>query len=399
VIKEGRRRQRLRRAGVAGVTLLAAGILIAALLLASGGGATSPAPPRSRPPEPLPGLTGQVLAGPTGLIIVADGNEGPPFIFDVDRQTVESVHGLGLPLRRATVQSPLVASLNQARGGVMAAVQRARTETDFLIAPDGAVRHIATLVTGARVSTLAARGVDATWVLAWPHRGSCTLRLVPGTRPGVPVACGSLVGDTTAGVWIATTRQWLIVDPLTGRSRAHAAVTPPGNSVGQLGDQLSPLHGDRALETIARQSAGVSGGQPRKLSLVDLISGHRRQLVWPSYFSDVIRVVPAPRGPLVAVDFGSPAYPGPAQAEDVWMLDTTTGTFTHLPGYPARVDIKFSDIAWTSDERLVIIAQGAGRTVLGVWKPGQAILRLRTVPSRDGYQFVPLLRAARRRRR
>lgn len=140
--------------------------------------------------------------------------------------------------------------------------------------------------------------------------------------------------------------------------------------------------------------AGAGAGQPGKLRLVNLISGHRRQLVWPSYFHSIIRVVPQPHGPLVAVDFGSPAYPGPAQAEDVWMLDTKTGAFTHLAGYPAEVDIKFSDIAWTVDERLVTIAQGGGRTVLGLWKPGQATLRVRTVPPRDGYHFVPLAGSA-----
>ena len=183
-----------------------------------------------------------------------------------------------------------------------------------------------------------------------------------------------------------------IVDPLTGQTRARIATTAPSD---QVGDQLFALHGALALESLGRHAVGVSGGQPRKLSLVNLISGDRRQLVWPSYFGDIIRVVPEPHGPLVAVDFGSPAYPGPAQAEDVWMLDTTNGTFIHLPGYPARVDIKFSDIAWTADERLVIIAQGGGRTVLGLWKPGQKTLRLRTVPSRDGYHFVALAGPAR----
>ena len=182
----------------------------------------------------------------------------------------------------------------------------------------------------------------------------------------------------------------MIVDPLTGRTRAQTAVTPPAQPSDQVGDQLFALHGDLALESLGRHLVGLSGHRPRTLSLVDLISGHRRRLAWPSYFGDIIRVAPEPHGPLVAVDFGSPAYPGPAQAEDVWTLDTTTGIFTHLPGYPARVDIKFSDIAWTSDQRLVIIAQGGGRTVLGVWTPGQATLRLRRVPSRDGYHFVAL---------
>jgi hypothetical protein len=390
VIKEARRRQRIRRVGAAGAMLAAAGVLLGAFLLASGGGTNTGGSAGLRPSEPLPRLTGRALTGPSGLLIVAHGNEGPAVILNVDRHTVDRLRGLGLPLRRETAQSPLVGSLSRAPGGVLAVVQHARSQTAFLIAPDGAVRHLVTLATHPRDSTLAALDADAIWVLTWPQHGSCTLRLAPGTRPAVPVPCGSVAADTTAGVWIATAHQWAIVDPSTGRTRAHATVTPPANPGDQVGDQLFALQGDLALESLSRHSVGASGGQPAKLRLVNLISGHRRRLVWPSYFGDIIRVVPEPDGPLVAVDFGSPAYPGPAQADDVWMLDTTTGTFTHVPGYPAGVDIKFSDIAWTTNARLVIIAQGGGRTVLGVWEPGQPTLRLRTVPSRDGYHFVPL---------
>lgn len=393
VIKEARRRQRNRRLGVAAVSLAAAGALVGAFLLASGGGANAGAP--APPPEPLPRLTGPVLPGPTGLLIVAVGNEGPPFILNVDRRTVDRVRGLGLTLRRATPESPIVGSLTSAPGGVLAGVQDARSQTEFLIARNGAVRRLATVHTRGRDSTLAARDADATWVLRWPRRGPCTLRLVPGTRPAVPVACGSLLADTTAGVWIAGTHLSVIVDPLTGRARAQVPVTPSASPTSQGVEELAALHGDLALEGPLSDPAGAGAGQPGKLRLINLISGHRRQLVWPSYFHSIIRVVPQPHGPLVAVDFGSPAYPGPAQAEDVWVLDTETGAFTHLAGYPAEVDIKFSDIAWTADERLVIIAQGGGRTVLGLWKPGQATLRLRTVPRRAGYHFVPLVGPAR----
>ena len=73
------------------------------------------------------------------------------------------------------------------------------------------------------------------------------------------------------------------------------------------------------------------------------------------------------------------------------MLDTNTGNFTHLPGYPAQVDIKFSDMAWTHEDHLVIIAQGGGRTVLAIWKPGQTTLPLRTLPARNGYSSFVLL--------
>ena len=395
VIKEARRRRRNRRLATAGVMLAAAGAVAGAFLPGSGNGGRSGAPPIPPPPEPLPRLTGPALTGPTGLLIVAVGNEGLPFILNVDRHAVHAIRGLGLPLRRATAEGPIVSSLTPAPGGVLVGVQRAHTQTEFLIGRGGAVRDLATVPSRGRDSTLAALDADATWVLTWPGRGPCTLRLVPGTRPAVPVACGSLLAQTTAGVWIATPRQSVIVDPRAGRTRAHVPITPSASPTGQEVEQLAALRGDLALEGPVGDGVGADGSQPGKLSLINLISGQRRQLVWPSYFHSIIRVVPEPHGSLVAVDFGSPAYPGPAQAEDVWMLDTTTGTFTHLPGYPAGVDIKFSDIAWTTDGRLVIIAQGGGRTVLGLWKPGQATLHLRTLPSRDGYHFVPLVAPAR----
>ena len=43
--------------------------------------------------------------------------------------------------------------------------------------------------------------------------------------------------------------------------------------------------------------------------------------------------------------------------------------------------------------RDIIVAQGGGRTSIGVWRPGQPAVVVRTVPSLDGYaDFVPLIR-------
>jgi hypothetical protein len=393
VIEEARRRQRRRRVSVAASTLVAAFVGLGAFLLASGGGTTTRAVARSRPPEPLPRLTGPALAGPTHLRIVADGNYGPPFVLDVDRGTIRSVHGLGVPPAGTTLTlwSPRVEGLTPAPGGALAGVYRqacqrcARSQTEFLIGADGSARHVATLRMPRKPTeeTTPALGSTATWLLRWPHTGPCTLRRVPGTRPAVRVPCGDLGPDTEAGLMFATGSGEAIVNPLTGRIRYLTA---------QPHDAIYPLHGDLALEITFRQWDAFTGGHDGHLSVVNMTSGTLRPLAWPSYFGDVIRVVPEPHGPLVAVDFGSPAYPGPAQAEDIWMLNTTTGQFTHLPAYPAQVDIKFSSVAWTDDDRLVIVAQGGGRTVLGIWKPGQTALPLRIVPANHGYwSSVPLV--------
>jgi hypothetical protein len=397
VIEEARRRQRRRRLIVAATTLVAALVAFGALLAARGGGTTTALRP-PRPPEPLPRLAGPVLSGPTHLRIVGGGDWGPPSILDVDRGTIRTVHGLGVP-QASTLWSPRV-TLTPAPAGVLAVVHRqacqrcARSQTEFLIDAGGSVRRLATqrLASGS-VETAPARGSAATWVLTWPHAGPCTLRLVPAARVAVHVPCGSLAADTSAGVWIASAHREVIVDPVSGRIRARLAVTPPAYPQIMPGDELYPLYGDLALENSGQTLGGPTGTQFGRLRLVHLAGGTGRRLAWPSYFGDIVRVVPEPHGPLVAVDFGSPAYPGPAQAEDIWMLDTTTGTFTHLPAYPAQVDIKFSTVAWTSDDRLVIIAGGGGRTVLGLWKPGQATLPLRGLPNRpSGYSSsVPLV--------
>jgi hypothetical protein len=327
------------------------------------------------------------------MFIVTSNNGVGPFVVNVDRQTARAVPGLGVPPSYTTPWGPRVELLRAAAGGALAVVGRqpcqrcALSQAEFLIASDGSVRRVATLptivasVTGTTETAPALAGA-ATWVLSWPHVGPCTLRLVPGTRPAVRVPCGDLVRDTGAGVILSSGNGGpgeRLVNPLTGSVRARVS------------GSLWPIHGDLVLENYGLQPGGPTGSQFGHLSLVNVISGERQQLAWPSYFGNAIRVAVEPHGSLVAIDFGSPAYPGPAQAEDVWILDTATGKFTHVPGYPAQVDIKFSNIVWTNDDRLVIIAQGGGRTVVGIWKPSDTTLTLRTLPTLQGYNsFVAI---------
>jgi|BarGraIncu00222A_1022003.scaffolds.fasta_scaffold44443_2 hypothetical protein len=139
VIKEARRRQRIRRIATITAALVAASVLAGALLLAGGGAQSTGGVAQARPPEPLPRLTGRVLTGPTGLLIVGYGNAGPPFILNIDRHTVDSLRDLGVPLRRATEQSPLVGSLSPAPGGVLAVVDHGSRQTEFRISSGGGV--------------------------------------------------------------------------------------------------------------------------------------------------------------------------------------------------------------------------------------------------------------------
>ena len=190
-------------------------------------------------------------------------------------------------------------------------------------------------------------------VLAGPRAGLARGRDRPLRRP---------LGRELGG---GADRQRVAVDPATGRVRLR--VRTAGRSI-----ELDPRHAR------ARERAGASGDLT-SLALVDLRTGARRPLRWPSRLHFGFQVFPAPHGPLVALRFGEPWYP-PSQAADVWVLNTSTGSLTEVPGFPALELLKFSTIAWTADDRLVVASTGPRRTVVGVWRPGQRTMALRTVP-------------------
>ncbi len=246
------------------------------------------------------------------------------------------------------------------------------TQVEYLIDREGRARRLGTLSLGYHQTFTPAIGSTAGWVYTWPHRGPCSLALEPGSRRAVTVPCGGLSGVSSAGVLIG---KGLLVDPATGHVRLRV----------RAASSINLIRGTLALES-GGQSGNVTG-----LALVDLATGARRSLGWPSRLHFGFEVFPAPRGPLVALLFGQPWYP-PSQAADVWVLDTSTGSLTEVPGFPALELLKFSTIAWTADDRLVVASTGPRRTVVGVWRPGQPTMALRTVPPLHGYtSAVPLV--------
>jgi hypothetical protein len=350
---------------------------------------------RARPSEPLPRLSGAALSGPSRLRLVAVRAYGGAFILDVDHATTRTVGGLGLG-RRTSPSGPLAAGLWAVPGGVLAAVERdpgRRLRGADHVLRDRPERPLAT----ARPDRDAARRQCRT---RSPRGG----RLEPCLAARGPV-------HAAARARRAARRDGPLRRPprrderrRVDRQRAPRGDRGSAQRPHRRGDRASAARCrrrslDAALPDPRHAGAREPGAPERRaqrrtpghLRLVDLASGARRALAWPSWFGDIVRVVVEPRGPLVAVDFGSPAYPGPAQAEDIWILNTATGRFTHLPGYPAQVAIKFPSVVWTGDDRLVIVAQGGGRTVVGVWRRGRTTLPLHVVPSRYGYpELAPL---------
>lgn len=387
VIRDARRHRRRERIVASLLFLALIGVII--FLVGAGAGAQLPRQRSSRPRW----MTGAPLRKPTHLRLLASENAGPASIVNVDDGTVKAVRGLGLPTRYR-LWGPRMWPLFRVSGGALGVVSRrpcnncVGTDSHFLIRPNGSVRRLSTITLAPdQTSGAPIRGsLSASWVITHPRGGPCTLKADPGSRPAVRIPCGHPAADTTvgavtpAGLIIGTVNRAFLVDPSTGHIRAESP----------LDGQLDVLSGTQVLTS--GQAAGIGqGGRPAPLTLINLTTGARTQLRWPSTLEFGYGVIPEPHSSTVAIDFLDPAYAG-AQASDVWLLNTRSGTFSHVPGFPILEYIKFSGLAWTTDHRLVIVAHGPRRTALGIWRPGSRRLQVGAIPPLTGYTgLVPFV--------
>jgi hypothetical protein len=375
VIRDARQRRRRERAAAFLLLLVAIG---AVLFLAHGRGGAPPSLAKSSHPT---WLTGARLSDSTHLQLLVTENGGPLSIVDVDDRRVQPVSGLGVPPRHG-LWGAFLYPLLKIPGGALAVVTRRNcnnctaTETHYFISPDGAVQRTSTFTLAADQyeSTPVLGSRSASWVLTHPRVGACTLKTDPGARPAIQVPCGGLAADTQAGLIISATSRMLLVNPRTGRVRARS---PIGGQLDVLGRSM-----------VLTSDAATANLGPQSLALTDLTTGARIRLRWPSALRNGYQVVPDQHTSQVAIDFEDPAYAG-TQASDVWLLDTRTGKFTHVPGFPILEHLKFSAIAWAADHSLVVAAQGGGRTAIGIWRPGARELHVGAIPAVSGYsQFV-----------
>jgi hypothetical protein len=179
-------------------------------------------------------------------------------------------------------------------------------------------------------------------------------------------------------------RQRLRPRPLPCSTRlATAGATPLLVERGSILDPFSRrvlLRGKRWIWAIAGAFAVTNAGSHGPLALRNLRTGERWPLVWPSEIRGTDQAVVESNNRLIAVDFADPAYQeSSTQVIDVWLLDPTTRRFEHLPDMPAAVSLKATFMPWTTDGRLVILAESGGREVVGVWRPGDKRIAVRRV--------------------
>jgi hypothetical protein len=301
----------------------------------------------------------------TGLrLLVADAPA--PFVLDLERGTEQSISGLP---RRGP------------RGvGVLALGDHALVLSHRLCTR---CRHVDAYVLR-RGSTAASRlGValqvvpswegQAVWTLARRSPGRCVIQeLGLDGRPragGRAASCRTgLVAELPAGLLVTAT------GPL-GRN-AHSALLGPGRSVVRLRDpQPRPVVGNLVLLGLDRRSP---------LILQDARSGDTHRLPWPAGPGYSLGdVAGEPNGRRAIVEF---ARYSPEHRLDLWLLDTATRRWQRLPGMPARLVPKATDVEWTPDGRVVILSGD----VLQVWRPGEprvAVSRVKP-PKKPGSEFV-----------
>jgi hypothetical protein len=314
------------------------------------------------------------LVGSTELRLLVSAD--PPFVLNVDTGTFRPVTGLNAK------GNPTLTVLAVGRDAVLWLDRRTRSG-GIPRAEIYLVRHGTTKAT--RIATgwgvAPANGGKAIWLLNFEDAHHCTLSQVGldgrALQRARSVRCSTQLLDTSSGAVLVRGRQ--VVDPATGRTLLSTR-------------SLWAIAAGHALtSTLTSTCPGPSClGPGPPLTLTDLRTGTRWRLPWPSRIRFTDQAVVRPHGRLIALDFADPAYEGGGtQVTDVWLLDPATRHFRHVPDMPAPVHLKFTSMAWTSDGRLVMLAQTGGpsgdRNLVAVWKPGQRQIALRPVrlPARN----------------
>lgn len=328
-------------------------LLVLAIVAAAAGSALA------AQPSPLRGVP---LVGHTGLrlLVAAD----PPFVLDVDTGGVSPIAGL-------QVRDKPVLSVRAV--GKDAVVWLARRTRGVLRAEIYVVRRGALEATRLATAWDVAPSADgrAVWLKSFADARHCTLRELGldgrEHRRARPVPCSTRLLDVGGAALLLHGRS--VVDPRNGKtvSRSGGAWAVAGRFA-------------------------LTGGSRGGLSLENLSTGRRWRLGWPSAIGGptsqggVDQAVVRADGRLVAVSFSDVSWQGGgSQVTDVWLLDPSTRRFQHLPDMPAFVSLKFTSMSWTSDGRLVMLAQTAQHDLVAVWRPGQKRIEVRRVrlPNRN----------------
>ena len=335
--------------------------------LAPAGRGSGSAPSSARSSESRPSSRAAAVDDATAALRLLVADAPAPFVLDVDRGSVERVTGLPADGRRDVSVLPvgkhaLVLSHRSCAG--------CRWLSSVYL-----LRHDSTTAAplAAALQAVPSRDGESVWMLSRLDARHCTIAKIgldgrPQRRPR-PVRCrAGLVAELPAGLLIEYS------GPL-GSDTHNALLTPSGRSVRLRYDEARPVVGNLVLTGADRRTP---------LLLHNVRTRARVRLRWPSKPDYSLGEVTGDRNNRLAiVEF---AKYSPEHRLDIWLLDSETGRWQHLPGMPGRLIPKVTDIKWTADGRVVILSSD----VLAAWRPGETRLAMRRVnrPTQPGIQVV-----------
>ncbi|MQA84019.1 MAG: hypothetical protein GEV03_05135 [Streptosporangiales bacterium] len=364
-----------RGVGFWGIVLLTVLITVATFSTAAFGSGVSPGPPSVVPASPT-GKAEAVAVGATGrgmldgapqsvgtglrLMVAAD----LPVLLDVDSGRTTPI--VGLPhgdgqlhhVLRVGNNSVIISSrtCDGCRPTGRAFVLQGRTAV-----PLGSAWSVAPSLDG--------QGV---WMLAHAGDDRCTLSEMglDGVlrHPARPIDCrAQLRKETPAGI--------LVDLPADGYQPPDSALLDP--ETGEAVGRYPPIEAMTEHVTLTESGAGSEppvAGEYGRFALMDLLSGTRDLLPWPSRLAWTGEAAEDPTGRFLAVEFVDPSH-GPGQLMDVWVLDTEARRWLQLPQMPTYTDLKRTSMAWTTDGRLVMLGtfDGLGDAVV-TWGAGEGHL-------------------------
>jgi hypothetical protein len=326
---------------------------------------TTPAPSTTVDRPEFRPLAGVPLTRPTRLRLLI-ASEPRPFVVDLDQASVHLVTGLPTDGERVVSVLPV---------GEHAVIVSERVCTSCRPpAPEvyGIRRDSTSAVRlGSPQQVAAARDGRSVWLLGHQTTTACTLRRVGldgrPRRPVWPVPCRTtLLGELPAGLLVASGTSEDPSDRPTSLIDRHGHRT-------RLGFPAAGL-------LAATGQLVLTNAEPlAPLTLTNLRSRISWRLGWPSQLRGGTHIAAVhPNGRDIAVGFHGLAPPGEA-GYDLWLLNTATRRWQHLPDLPAAdIAAKTTDLAWTGDGRLVVLtATPTHGQVVAVWRPGQPRLALR----------------------
>jgi hypothetical protein len=337
---------------------------------------SSSAPVYDDQAEMMP-LHGRPLTGATELRFLIPGRQGA-VLLDVDRHTTTPI--TGLPRGR------MIEYIVRVGHTAVLTASCENCGSQVYVVPPGstAARRI---TDGAAVATVF--GQERIWLR--DQRGRrCTLGMAELTGRRVaaarPISCD---------VYPTTTTSAGLVAAAPGQDGSV-----PAGVILRGGDLRTVFRGPWVLGVIgARVLTQNPDGYGKPLRLTDIPTGNVRHIPPPQSPGELSDGVTSPNGRWIAIRFGNPAWPGPRQLLDLWLLDAKTLEWQHVPSMPTPVSLKETGIAWTDDNRLVLLGRfdrtpdidiNETKDVFAVWRPGDQDLSVRpvTLPADGSASFL-----------